>query len=157
MSEIIEEEERRKSIKVLDDLLEEFLEGRYSDFSLKFDKPLDLGEDEYFGLLGNFDSSGGADNIDVFTYDCGIIENLRTKRCFAIVKTLEIELDVQEGVRYIIYEIRGHTAEKETECKDKEGQGPMSGTEKEKLLFRPVDLKVVVSFSTKTPKRLRRS
>jgi hypothetical protein len=31
----------------------------------------------------------------------------------------------------------------------------MSGQEKENLPFRQVDLKVVVSFNTKTPKRLR--
>jgi hypothetical protein len=33
----------------------------------------------------------------------------------------------------------------------------MSGQEKEKLPFRPVDVKAVVVINTKTPKRLRQS
>jgi hypothetical protein len=121
MSEIIEEEERHKSIKVLNDLLDEFIEERYNEFKLVFDRPLDLSEKEYYELIGNYDSSNGAEGVDVFIYDLGVFENTKTGKCYKVSKVLEIELNVQENGVYTIYKIVGYTDTPEAECRDSEG------------------------------------
>jgi len=120
MSEIIEEEERRKSIKVLSGLLDEFIEERYDEIKLSFDRPLDLSEKEYYELIGNYDSSNGAEGLDVFIYDLGVFENSKTERCYKVSKVLEIELSTQENGVYTIYKIVGYTDTSETECRDNE-------------------------------------
>ena len=125
MSKTIEEEEKRKSVKVLTDLIDEFLEGHYSDFSLNFERPLELSEKEYYELLGYYDSSGGAEGIDAFTYDCDTIEDKRTGKCFLITKKLVIERNIREAdngeMAYTIYKVEGYTDEIETDCNDEEG------------------------------------
>jgi hypothetical protein len=118
MSEITEEEERRKSIKVLNDLIDEFIEERYSGFELDFDRPLDLSENEYYELVGNYDSSNGAEGLDVFIYDLGVFENKKTGRCYKISKVLEIEVDVQENGVYTVHKITGYTDTPDAECRD---------------------------------------
>jgi len=121
MSEIIENEERLKSIKVLNDLLDEFIEERYSDFELTFDRPLDLSEKEYYELIGNYDSSNGAEGLDVFIYDLGVFENEKTGKCYKVSKVLEIEVDVQENGIYTIHKVTGYTDTPDAECRDNEG------------------------------------
>ena len=118
MSEIIENEERLKSIKVLNDLINEFIEERYSEFKLDFDRPLDLSEKEYYELIGNYDSSNGAEGLDVFIYDLGVFENKKTGRCYKVSKILEIEVDNQEGKVFVIYKITGYTDSSDIDCED---------------------------------------
>jgi len=50
VSEEIKEKERLRSLEVLSDVLDEFLEGRYDKFSISFDRPLELTENEYYEL-----------------------------------------------------------------------------------------------------------
>ena len=120
MSEEIKEKERLRSLEVLSDVLNEFLEGRYDKFLLSFDKHLELTENEYYELLGNYDSSNGAKAFDAFTYDCDVIKNLRTRKCFQVTKTLVIKRDVENAGIYIIYSVEGYTNEEETDCGDNE-------------------------------------
>ena len=47
MAWIMEEGEKCRSIRILDDLLDEFFEGRYDEIKLSFDRPLELNEKEY--------------------------------------------------------------------------------------------------------------
>jgi len=125
VSETAEEKEKRKSVKVLTDVIDEFLEGRYSDFSLNFERPLELSEKEYYELLGYYDSSGGTEGIDTFTYDCDTVEDTRTGKCFLIAKKLVIERNIREAdngeMTYTIYKVEGYTDEIETDCNDNGG------------------------------------
>jgi len=120
MSGIIEECEKCRSIRILDDLLDEFFEGRYDEIKLIFDRPLELNENEYYGLIGSYDSSNGAEGLDVFYYDLGVFEDSKTGKCYKVSKVLEIELSTQENGVYTIRKIVGHTVTSETECRDKE-------------------------------------
>ena len=115
---ITEEGEKCRSIRILDDLLDEFFEGRYDEIKLVFDRPLELNENEYYGLLGNYDSSNGAEGLDVFYYDLGTFENEKTGKCYKITKTLEIEVDNQEGKVFTIYKITGYTDTSDVDCED---------------------------------------
>jgi hypothetical protein len=120
MGEVTEEEKRHKPVQVLSDLIREFLAGRYSVISLQFNGFLELSEDEYLKLLGPMDSSGGADDVDVFTYITDVTRDPKSEKCLLTIKTLEVRLDAQENGIYAIHEVRGHTGIKETDCKDKE-------------------------------------
>jgi len=120
MSEVTEEEKRHKSVQVLGGLIRDFLAGRYSVILLQFNDFLGLSEDEYINLLGPMDSSGGGDDVDVFTYITDVIRDPKSEKCLLTIKTLEVRLDVQENGIYAIHEVRGHTGIKETDCKDKE-------------------------------------
>jgi hypothetical protein len=120
MSGIIEEGEKCRSIRILNDLLDEFFEERYSEIRLVFDRPLELNANEYYGLLGYYDSSNGAKGLDAFYYDLGVFEDSKTGKCYKTTKTLEIEVDNQEGEVYKIFKITGYTDINETECRDNE-------------------------------------
>ena len=132
MSEEIKEKERLRSYEVLTSVLNEFLEGRYDKFSITFDKPLELTENEYYELLGNYDSSNGAKAFDMFTYDIDTIESSRTGECYRIVKKLEIEREIGEAGIYIIYMVTGYTSEIEIDCNNEEGQQPAGEAEEDK-------------------------
>jgi len=129
VSEDIREKERLRSLEVLTDVLNEFLEGRYDKFSITFDRPLELTENEYYELLGNYDSSNGAKLFDMFTYDIDTIEDPRTEKCFRIAKKLEIEREIEEAGIYVIYRIVGYTDEIEIDCNNEEGQRPAGEAE----------------------------
>jgi len=124
MSGDVEQEEKQNSIKAFIDMLDGFLEGRCNDFSLDFERPLKLSENEYYGILGYYDSSGGAGSFDMFSYDIDTIEGSETGKCFRIIKKLVIERDIQEADNgetiYIIYKAEGYTDKIDVDCKDKE-------------------------------------
>ena len=110
MSEEIKEKERLRSFEVLTSVLDEFLEGRYDKFSLSFDRPLELSENEYFELLGNYDSSNGAKVFDMLTYDIDTVEDSRAGECYRIAKKLVIEREIEEAGIYITSRVTGSTA-----------------------------------------------
>ena len=132
MSEEIKEKERLRSLEVLSDVLDEFLEGRYDKFSISFDRPLELTENEYYELLGNYDSSNGAKLFDMFTYDIDTVEDPRAEECYLIAKKLEIEREIGEAGIYVIYRIVGYTEEIEIDCNNEEGQRPAGEAEENK-------------------------
>lgn len=121
MSEEVKEKERLRSYEVLTDILDEFLEGRYDEFTVSYDRPLELTENEYYEMLGNYDSSNGAKLFDMFTYDIDTIESSRTGECFRIVKKLVIEREIGEAGIYVIYRVTGYTSQIDIDCEDKEG------------------------------------
>jgi hypothetical protein len=132
VSEDIKEKERLRSLEVLTGVLDEFLEGRYDEFSVSFDRPLELSEKEYYEMLGNYDSSNGAKAFDMFTYDIDTVESSRTGQCFRIVKKLIIERKIGEAGIYVIYRITGYTSEIEIDCNNEEGQRPAGEAEENK-------------------------
>jgi len=132
VSEDIKEKERLRSLEVLAGVLDEFLEGRYDEFSVSFDRSLELTENEYYELLGNYDSSNGAKLFDMFTYDIDTIESSRTGQCYRIVKKLIIEREIGEASIYVIYRVTGYTSEIEIDCNNEEGQRPAGEAEEDK-------------------------
>jgi len=121
MSEVVEEEKRQKALDALGNIIEEFLKGRYSNIMLRFNDPLYLDEDEYLKLFGAIDASGGADDVDVFFYVSDVTKESKFDKCLLTIKALVIKIETQENDAYAIYEIRGHTNIKETDCKEKGG------------------------------------
>ena len=134
MSEDIKEKERLRSLEVLSDVLNEFLEGRYDKFSITFDRPLELTEKEYYELLGNYDSSNGAKLFDMFTYDIDTVEDPRAEECYRIVKKLVIEREIGEAGIYVIYRVTGYTGRIEIDCNNEGSQQPAGGAEENKTL-----------------------
>ena len=120
MSEVTEEEKRRKSIEALGNLIREFLAGRYSRISLQFNEFPVLTEDEYRNLVGPMDGSGGSDDVDVLFYVSDVIREPKFEKCLLTIKTLVIWMETQENGIYEIHEVMGHTSIKETDCKEKE-------------------------------------
>ena len=132
MSEDIREKERLRSLEVLTNVLDEFLEGRYDKFSITFDRPLELSEKEYYEMLGNYDSSNGAKTFDMFTYDIDTVEDPRAEECYRIAKKLIIKRDVEEANIYVIYQITGYNDMIKIECNNEEGQRPAGEAEENK-------------------------
>jgi hypothetical protein len=112
--EMSETEERKELLKTLNGLIDQFLEGKYDKFSLTFEEYLRLSDEEYWYLLGNFDSSGGAVNnlgeyfIDTYTYD---IEDY--EKCKIIKKKIFITYHFDENNNYVIHSIEGVTEKRE--------------------------------------------
>ena len=129
MSEEIKEKERLRSFEVLTSVLDEFLEGRYDKFSLSFDRPLELSENEYFELLGNYDSSNGAKVFDMLSYDIDTVEDSRAGECYRIAKKLVIEREIEEAGIYIIYRVTGYTDRIEIDCNNEGSQRPAGEVE----------------------------
>ena len=119
MSEVVEEEKRQKALDALGSIIREFLAGRYSNIMLRFNEFLYLSEDEYLKLFGTIDSSGGADDVDVFFYVSDASKDPKFEICLLTIKALEIRLEAQENDVYVIHEVRGHTNVKEVSCKEK--------------------------------------
>jgi hypothetical protein len=114
----VNEKERRNSIKILSDMVEDFLEGRYDMIKLVFNRPLELHENELRDFLGYYDSSNGGEGFDVYEYDAGVIKDARG-RCFSVKKYLYIYYNVEDlGATYIIHKVEGTTEYNEESCED---------------------------------------
>jgi hypothetical protein len=113
----VNEQERKNSLRVLANVLDDFLEGRYFEIKLIFDRPLELHEDEFRDLIGYYDSSGGTNEYDVYEYDAGIIENTRTGKCFRVTKYLYLYYNVGVGNgSYELHRVEGTTEYNEESC-----------------------------------------
>jgi hypothetical protein len=112
----VNEQERRSSLRILNDMIGDFLEGRYFEITLVFDRPLELHENEFWDLLGYYDSSNGGEGFDEYEYDAGVIEDARGK-CFRVKKYLYIYYNVKDlGTTYIIHKVEGTTEYNEESC-----------------------------------------
>jgi len=112
----VNEKERRNSLRILSDVVDDFLEGRYFDIELVFDRPLELNEGEFRDFLGYYDSSNGGEGFDVYEYDAGVIEDARGK-CYRVKKYLYIYYNVEDlGASYIIHKVEGTTEYNEESC-----------------------------------------
>jgi len=99
-SEQINVNEKKGLLKTLNELIDQFLEGKYDKISLNFEEYLRLSDEEYWDLIGNnFDSSGGAVNnlgqylIDKYSYD---IEDY--EKCVKIKKKIFITYHYDEKI-----------------------------------------------------------
>jgi len=106
---------RKKGLlKTLNELIDQFLEGKYDNFTLSFEEYLRLSDEEYWDLIANFDSSGGAVNnlgqylIDKYSYD---IEDY--EKCVKITKKIFITYHYDENNNYVIHSIEGVTEKRE--------------------------------------------
>jgi len=114
-SEQINVNEKKGLLKTLNELIDQFLEGKYDKFSLSFEEYLRLSDEEYWDLIGNnFDSSSGAVNnlgqylIDKYSYD---IEDY--EKCVKITKKIFITYHYDENNNYVIHSIEGLTEKRE--------------------------------------------
>jgi flagellar hook-associated protein FlgK len=119
VSEVSSEEqisnEQKQILKTINELIDQFLEGKYDKFSLNFVEYLTLNDEEYWSLLGNFDSSGGAVNnlngeylIDTYSYD---IEDY--EKCIKLIKKIFITYHFDENNNYVIHSIEAFTIKHE--------------------------------------------
>jgi len=110
----INEKERKEFLKTLNELIEQFVEGKIDKFGLSFEEYLTLSDEEYWNLIGNFDSSGGAVNnlgeylIDTFSYD---IEDY--EKCVIIKKKIFITYHYDKNNNYVIHSVEGFTEKRE--------------------------------------------
>jgi hypothetical protein len=106
--------EQKQILKTLNELIDQFLEGKYDKFSLNFEEYLRLTDEEYLNLIGNFDSSSGTLNnlgqylIEKFSYD---IEDY--EKCVMIRKKVFITYHFDENNNYVIHSIEGVTEKRE--------------------------------------------
>ncbi len=107
--------EQKQILKTLNELIDQFLEGKYDKFSLTFEEYLRLSDEEYWDLIGNnFDSSSGTLNnlgqyfIDKYSYD---IEDY--EKCKKITKKIFITYHYDENNNYVIHSIEGFTEKRE--------------------------------------------
>ena len=106
--------EEKKVLETLNELIGKFIEGKYNEFSLSFEEYLTLTDEEYWSLIGNFDSSGGAVNnlgeylIDTYSYD---IEDY--EKCVIIRKKIFITYHFDENNNYVIHSVEGFTEKRE--------------------------------------------
>jgi hypothetical protein len=106
--------EQKQILKTINELIDQFLEGKYDKFTLSFAEYLRLSDEEYWDLIGNFDSSGGAVNnlgqylIDTFSYD---IEDY--EKCVIVRKKVFITYHFDENNNYVIHSIEGVTEKRE--------------------------------------------
>jgi len=106
--------EQKGLLKTLNELINQFIEGKYDKFSLNLEEYLTLNDEEYWSLIGNFDSSGGAVNnlgeylIDTYSYD---IEDY--EKCVIIRKKIFITYHFDENNNYVIHSVEGFTEKRE--------------------------------------------
>jgi len=107
--------EQKQILKTLNELIDQFLEGKYDKFSLSFEEYLTLTDEEYMNLIGNyFDTASGALNnlgeylIEAYSYD---IEDY--EKCVKITKKIFITYHFDENYNYVIHSIEGLTVRRE--------------------------------------------
>jgi len=91
--------------KLIDELFQLFLEDTIKEFKMEFDGLL-ITEDEFYGLIGNYDGSNGTIrngvHIDEYTYDIDDVD----------MKKLTIEYIKKVDGRYEILSIEGFNDKK---------------------------------------------
>ena len=110
------------SVEVFGRLVKGFISGQYTKMSIVFEKPFILTEDEYLNIMGPMDASGGTADVDVFMYITDVKRDASNGMCKMLIKVIEVELETEDGFDadrlYKVTEIKGHTCEKVTNCKD---------------------------------------
>ena len=114
---------KKEALKKLSDLIDQFLKGKYNDFSIYFENPLRVTEDKFFELLGHYSSSrekGDSGNIEgEYVY---IISKKKTDsdKCILSVKRIYVNFKVEDNnngkIIYMLHYAKGITEEIEYNC-----------------------------------------
>jgi len=109
----LEKKDRKKGLKKLSDLVDQFLKGKYNDFAVYFEKPLRITENEFENLIGHYNSSRGQEDNGVFDEEYVYIVNKEktdSGKCILSLKRLFLEFNMKEDndkTIYIIHYAKG--------------------------------------------------
>ena len=108
---------KKKALKKLNNLILQFLQGKYNDFVLYFENPLRITEDKFLELLGHYNSSRGkgySGNIEEEYVYIVNKEKTDSGKCILSVKRIYVKFKVEDNnnkIIYMLHYVKGITEE----------------------------------------------
>ena len=115
------DKEREETLKKLSYYVDQFLGGKYNDFDLKLEKPLEINEDQFRELIGYYDSLKGVVDNGIFEENFYYIlyKERRDSECEIPIKRLYIKFNIEDEndeTKYILHHVRGLSEKIELDC-----------------------------------------